>query len=245
MWPRRTVTLNERPDDGGDPVLRADDVGLVYSDGDRVVHALSAITLRFGPRGFHGVIGPSGSGKSSLLYVLAGLRRPSSGDVAFGESVYRRMGEAQLAALRRARFGFVFQQPYLIGYLTARENVVAACTGRDGEEIARVDDLFEVLGIADLRSAYPHQLSGGERQRVCVARAMANRPQVIFADEPTASLDHVNGHAVMNLLSAYRDRGAVIVVTHDLEMLAGADRIVRMRDGAIERQAPPVEARSG
>jgi len=215
-------------------VLSAEEVSLVYADGDRVVHALSAITLRLGPTGFHGVIGPSGSGKSSLLYVLAGLRRASIGDVAFDGSGYRHMSDAQLAALRRERFGFVFQQPYLIGYLTARENVMAACGSGDVAPATHVDGLFEALGIAHLRDAYPHQMSGGERQRVCVARAMANSPSVIFADEPTASLDHTNGHAVMDLLSSYRDRGMVIVVTHDLEMLAGAERIVRMRDGVID-----------
>lgn len=214
--------------------LRACAVSLAYFDGDRTNYAVSDVSLEIPARGFVGVMGPSGSGKSSLLYLLSGLKRPTAGDVEFEGRRYARLNEKALTQLRRERFGFVFQQPFLLNYLTARENVLAAAPRGDSEAGARTQALFESLGIAPLADQFPYQLSGGERQRVCVARAMINQPAVIFADEPTAALDHKNGHIVIDLLAAYRERGVVIVVTHDPEMLTDADHIFTMRDGALE-----------
>lgn len=216
------------------PFLRAFHVHLAYFDGDVTNYAVRDVSLEIPARGFYGVIGPSGSGKSSLLYLLSGLKRPTSGEVQCGDSLYSRMDERALTQLRRERFGFVFQQPFLLNYLTARENVLAAALKGDKYAPIRAEELFHRLGIAPLAGRFPYHLSGGERQRVCVARAMMNDPQVIFADEPTAALDHKNGHAVIDLLSAYRDRGLVIVVTHDPEMLAEADQVFTMRDGELE-----------
>jgi putative ABC transport system ATP-binding protein len=179
-------------------------------------------------------MGPSGSGKSSLLYLLSGLKRPTAGDVELDGRSLHQLDERALTRLRRERFGFVFQSPFLLNYLTARENVLVAATSRDSASDVHADELFDSLGIASLADRFPHHLSGGERQRVCVARAMINRPDVIFADEPTAALDHANGHIVIDLLASYRDKGAVIVVTHDPEMVADADHVIRMRDGRIE-----------
>ena len=123
--------------------------------------------------------------------------------------------------LRRQRFGFVFQQPYLLVWQTAMENVLMGAPTLDAAARRKAAGYFEQLGIAELADKLPSQLSGGEKQRVCVARAMMNDPDVIFADEPTASLDHANGHLVVDLLSAYREQGTVVVVTHDPEMLTG------------------------
>jgi len=214
--------------------LRAHCMSLAYFDGDRTTYAVSGVSLGIPTRGFVGVMGPSGSGKSSLLYLLSGLKRPTEGDVEFGGVAYSRLDERALTQMRRERFGFVFQQPFLLNYLTARENVLIAAPKGDRGAPERAEALFDTLGIAPLVDRYPHQLSGGERQRVCVARAMINNPDVIFADEPTAALDHKNGHVVIDLLASYRNRGVVIVVTHDPEMLADADPIFRMRDGALE-----------
>lgn len=214
--------------------LRCAGVGLAYSDGDVTTHAVADVTLMLPPTGVVGIMGPSGSGKSSLLYLLSGLKRPTSGSVRYGDLEMTTLGEAGLARLRRQRFGFVFQQPFLLNYLTARENVLAAAAPGDREADARAEALFTALGIAAYRDRFPYHLSGGERQRLCVARAMVNRPEVIFADEPTAALDHANGHAVIDLLFGYRERGLVIVVTHDPEMLTGADAVHRMRDGRLE-----------
>jgi len=179
-------------------------------------------------------MGPSGSGKSSLLYLLSGLKRPSHGDVEIDGQSYSRFGERELTGLRRERFGFVFQQPFLLNYLTARENVLTAAPKGDARSVENTNELLRSLDIEHLANRFPYHLSGGERQRVCVARALINHPDVVFADEPTASLDHANGHVVIDLLTKYRDHGTVIVVTHDPEMLAGADRVVRMRDGRVE-----------
>jgi putative ABC transport system ATP-binding protein len=143
------------------------------------------------------------------------------------------MNERSLVQLRRERFGFVFQQPFLLNYLTARENVLAAAASGDRQAPEHARALFEALGIEPLADRFPHHLSGGERQRVCVARAMISRPEVIFADEPTAALDHTNGHAVMELVAGYRNEGLVLVVTHDPEMLSGADHVYHMRDGHL------------
>jgi putative ABC transport system ATP-binding protein len=213
--------------------LRAEDLNLAYGDGDQVTFAVANVSLDLPERGFIGIMGPSGSGKSSLLYLLSGLKRPTAGTIAFRGRDYGSLDERALVQLRRDRFGFVFQQPFLLNYLTGHENVLAAAsaTDRDAPEHAR--SLFHALGIGALSHKLPHHLSGGERQRVCVARAMISRPEVIFADEPTASLDHVNGHAVIDLLSGYRNSGLVLVVTHDAEMLADADHVYHMRDGRL------------
>lgn len=214
--------------------LQACDISLAYGDGDQVTYAVACVSLDLPDAGFIGVMGPSGSGKSSLLYLLSGLKRPTSGGIEYNGRSYATLNERSLVQLRRDRFGFVFQQPFLLNYLTARENVMAAAPAGDRAAAEHADALFRALGIAQFANKLPHHLSGGERQRVCVARAMVSRPAVIFADEPTASLDHVNGHAVMDLLAGYRERGLVLVVTHDPEMLAGADHVYDMRDGRLD-----------
>ncbi len=214
--------------------MRAVDVSLGYFDGDRTTYAVDGASLELPEKGFVGVMGPSGSGKSSLLYLLSGLKRPTSGVIELDGRPYSSLSERQITQVRRDRFGFVFQQPFLLNYLTARENVLTAAPKGDSRADENTDELLRRLDIAELADRYPYNLSGGERQRVCVARALINNPDVVFADEPTASLDHANGHVVIDLLAAYRERGVVIVVTHDPEMLAGADLIVRMRDGRVE-----------
>jgi putative ABC transport system ATP-binding protein len=218
---------------GSETLLAARGVGLRYVDGDRVTDAVAEVTLDLPERGFLAVMGPSGSGKSSLLYLLSGLKRPTSGEIACAGRRYGTMSDAALATLRREQFGFVFQQPFLLGYLTARENVLAAAAERDPDAPAHADELLDRLGVGRFAARFPHELSGGERQRICVARAMINRPAVIFADEPTAALDHVNGHAVIDLLASYRASGLVVIVTHDPEMAADADRVYAMRDGTL------------
>lgn len=225
-------------------LLSTENISLVYDDGERRTYALREVSVDIPVQQFVGIMGPSGSGKSSLLYVLSGLKRPSSGDVRLGDYSYRAHGEHDLIALRRQRFGFVFQQPYLLTWQTAFENVLMGAPLLNEAARRRAEEFFEQLGITQLRNKLPSQISGGEKQRVCVARAMMNDPDVIFADEPTASLDHANGHLVVDLLSAYRERGTVVVVTHDPEMLVGADQILMMRDGQSQGWRAPDEALS-
>lgn len=225
--------------------LRAQDVSLRYGDGDQITYAVREISANFPTRGFLGIMGPSGSGKSSLLYLLSGLKQPSSGEIFYGERSLTRMRESERVQVRREKFGFVFQQPYLLNYLTARENVLVAAADDDKEARQRVDSLLDELHILALADRSPAHLSGGERQRVIVARAMMNRPAVLFADEPTAALDHANGHAVIDLLMTYRERGTVVVVTHDPAMVAEADIIYHLSDGRLdhieERRPLPAE----
>jgi putative ABC transport system ATP-binding protein len=222
-------------------LLSTENVSLVYRDGTRTSWAVRDVSVEIAGRGFVGIMGPSGSGKSSLLYLLSGLKRPSSGDVVHAGRHYSRLSSRDMIDLRRHKFGFVFQQPYLLGWQTAMENVLMGAPTLGSKAQKRANEFFAQLSIGDLQGKMPSQLSGGEKQRVCVARAMMNEPEIIFADEPTASLDHVNGGLVIDLLSAYRDRGTVVVVTHDAEMLSGADSILMMRDGQSHGWVTPAD----
>lgn len=228
-----------------DTLLSTDKISLVYDDGSRRTYALREVSIQIPDRQFVGIMGPSGSGKSSLLYILSGLKRPTNGDVCLQNFAYGAHTEHDLIDLRRRRFGFVFQQPYLLVWQTAMENVLMGAPTLDKAARAKAADFFAQLGITELAGKLPSQLSGGEKQRVCVARAMMNDPEIIFADEPTASLDHTNGHLVIDLLSSYRDRGTVVVVTHDPEMLQGADQILLMRDGQEQGWVAPGEVLTG
>ena len=214
--------------------LCAENISLAYHDGSEVTLAVRDITFDLADTGFVGILGPSGSGKSSLLYLLGGLKHATSGEIYYNGTPYSEMKEKERLRLRRNHYGFVFQQPYLFDYLTAMENALAGASTGDNQALTRAMEIFEELGIARHAKKRPRQLSGGERQRVCIARAMMNSPSVIFADEPTAALDRQNGHMVMEMLASYRDRGLVIVVTHDTAMLDECDRIYRMRDGIVQ-----------
>jgi len=214
-------------------MIEARGAALIYRDHGREVAACRDLDVTIAPGEFVGILGPSGSGKSSLLYLLSGLKQPSHGEVRYEGKVVSAMPDGERANLRLRDFGFVFQQPYLLGYLTALENVALA--GGPGGSAGGSDpgSLLENLGLGDKLHRYPHELSGGERQRVCVARALFGEPKVIFADEPTAALDHRNGVQVVELLNRHRGRGALVMVTHDPSMLEHADRTLRIEDGAV------------
>jgi len=209
-------------------VLEARDVWLDYDSG-RPVHALRGVDLGLRRGDFLGVMGPSGSGKSSLLYVLAGLRRPTRGLVTFlGRPWPERAGDA--AERRLSSVGFVFQEPLLIPHLTLRENALAASLDPDD---ARVVTLARRLGMEDLLDEFPARVSAGERQRAGLVRALVNDPVLVLADEPTACLDTANGLNVMRLLAETAREAALVVCSHDRRMLAFADRIRRIEDGRL------------
>ncbi len=212
-------------------MIAAKNASLVYFDHGREVFACKNANLEVRPGEFLGILGPSGSGKSSLLYLLSGLKTPTSGDILFDDRSVRSLTDEERSKKRLKDFGFVFQTPFLLGYLTAIENATVAAPGQ--ESLQHAKELLDHLDIGAKAHRYPHELSGGERQRVCVARALLGRPKVIFADEPTASLDHKNGTQVVHLLNAYRGEGALVMVTHDPSMLAEADRIVELSDGEL------------
>lgn len=215
-------------------MIEAAGASLVYHDHGREVYAVNGVDIEVRPNEFLGILGPSGSGKSSLLYLLSGLKVPSGGTICYGGRNLSSLGDEERSRLRLREFGFVFQQPYLLGYLTALENVMVAAPGQrsNGEAMA----LLGELGLAEKSHRHPHELSGGERQRVCVARALLGSPKVIFADEPTASLDHRNGSQVVHLLNKLRGEGSLVMVTHDPTMLEEANRVVRLVDGSIEHE---------
>jgi putative ABC transport system ATP-binding protein len=184
------------------------------------------------------VMGPSGSGKSTLLNLVAGLDRPTAGEVEVAGEVLNRLSETALARFRRARIGIVFQFFHLLDDLTARDNVLlpAQLAGVPRRAAAaRADELLDALGLAARANAYPARLSGGERQRVAVARALVNRPPLLLADEPTGAVDATAGAQIMELLRDLNSGGqTILLVTHDPALARGcATRVVEVRDGRL------------
>jgi len=214
-------------------MLQGENLTLTYQDGDKTLDAVHEVSLMAHDHQFIGILGPSGSGKSSLLYLLSGLRKPTAGEVYLDDRAYGKLSDRERAALRRTEFGFVFQQHFLINYLTALENVMVAAPVQGKAHAGQAKALLADLGLGDKLHRFPYELSGGERQRVAIARAMIHRPRIIFADEPTGLLDRRTGLQVMALLRSYRDQGSLIAVTHNPEILTEADLIVRMRDGEV------------
>jgi len=217
--------------------IRACGLTKTYRRGGERVSALAGIDLEIAPGAFIAVMGPSGSGKSTLLNVLTGVDRPSAGEVWLEDQRLDRLGEAQLAILRRQRIGLIFQAFTLLTNLRAQENVMLpALLAGSSARVARrrAGALLDELGLAAHAHKLPGQLSGGEQQRVAIARALVNEPVALFADEPTGNLDAQTGQEVLQVLKRLHGRGRTIVlVTHDAQVASQAQRIVVMRDGRI------------
>jgi putative ABC transport system ATP-binding protein len=216
-------------------MLQGENLTLTYRDGEHTIDAVHSVSFQVQDHQFVGILGPSGSGKSSLLYLLSGLRKPTQGEVYLDDRAYGKMSERERVALRRTEFGFVFQQHFLINYLTALENVMVAAPVQGKAHAEQAKALLADLGLGDKLHRFPYELSGGERQRVAIARAMIHRPRVVFADEPTGLLDRRTGLQVMSLLRGYRDQGSLIAVTHNPEILSEADLVLTIRDGQIAK----------
>ena len=220
-----------------DPVLALDQARLTLAGNAGPVDILKGITLSVAKGETLGLIGPSGSGKSSLLMLLGGLERATGGTVtALGQDLTA-MDEDALARFRRGNMGVVFQSFHLIPTMTALENVAVPLELMGAKDaFARAAAELDSVGLAPRKDHYPAQLSGGEQQRVALARAAVTRPAILLADEPTGNLDGVNGAAIMELLFGLRDRhGATLVlVTHAPELADRCDRVIRLRDGMIE-----------
>jgi putative ABC transport system ATP-binding protein len=224
-------------------LLEVEGLSKVFGKGELAVHALREATLSVEAGELAALLGPSGSGKSTLLLCISLIEAPSAGAISIaGREVWRDGGTGLDARrFRRENIGFIFQGHNLIPFLTAQENVALAMqlNGVGKREAARRSrQLLEYLGVERRAAAYPESLSGGERQRIAIGRALANEPPIIFADEPTASLDTERGVKVMELLRrvARERRSAVIAVTHDRRMIEGFDSVYVMNDGRLARQ---------
>ncbi len=231
-------------------MIEARDLEQTYLSGGKPLVVLRQINLTIAPREFVAIMGPSGSGKTTLLGLLAGLDRPTRGTVSLDGVDLGALSEDGRARVRAEKVGFVFQTFQLMPTLTALENVMVpielrGSNGRNGETRAR--ELLARVGLGDRLDHYPIQLSGGEQQRVGLARAFATDPKVLFADEPTGSLDADTGHAVIDLLvELNRDAGTTLVmVTHDAALAARATRIIRLAGGMLVPPLPKGEGDRG
>jgi putative ABC transport system ATP-binding protein len=225
-------------------VVRADEVTRVYGEGDTAVNALRGVSLDIDSGRLTAVMGPSGSGKSTLMHILAGLDKPTSGEVTIGGTAITKLSDTDLTKLRRNNIGFVFQFFNLLPMLTAEENITLplsiAGEKPDKEWFAT---LIDKVGLGDRLSHRPAELSGGQQQRVAIARALVARPTVVFADEPTGNLDSQTSGEILDLMRDSVDElgQTTVMVTHDARAAAIADRILFLADGEIVRDLPRSE----
>ncbi|MEV7128404.1 ABC transporter ATP-binding protein [Streptomyces sp. NPDC093260] len=222
--------------------LTLTDITLTYPDGDTRLTALDQVSLEVPKGSLTAVVGPSGSGKSSLLAVAATLITPDAGTVAIDGQSTTGLTRGELTELRRHKIGIVFQQPNLLPSLTAAEQlqVMVQIDGRKPRTARdRARELLDAVGLADQAGRHPHQLSGGQRQRINIARALMNDPTVLLVDEPTSALDHERGAAVLDLITrlTHQQATATILVTHDRTHLTDADQIAGVRDGRLHLPA--------
>lgn len=210
----------------------------IYRTATGEVHALKGIDATFLGGTVTAVVGPSGSGKSSLLRILAALDRPTAGSLRIGDVTIGALGRAPIRRIRRRMIGYVFQRPghNLIPYLNVREHVALAAKTR-GSDGSDIDELLGILGIDHRREHLPNQLSGGEQQRVAFAQAVVGAPAIVIADEPTAELDSVTGARLLEAIGSLAARGTSFVVsTHDQIVVQAANRTLHLRHGALEAE---------
>jgi putative ABC transport system ATP-binding protein len=207
-------------------------INLIYDiNKEDCTYAFRNIDICLNSRELVGIMGPSGCGKSSLLYVLSGMRKPTSGTVYYDDVDIEAYSINEKARIRKSKFGLIFQKHFLIEYLSVLENVMIAVDLNTEEYKEKAMDILESLKISHLAKRKPEQLSGGQKQRTAIARALMNNPEVIFADEPTASLDHNSALEVIGVLEQLKDRSAIIIATHDATILRNADRRIELWDG--------------
>ena len=231
-----------------DAAVRVRGARKTYESEGTPVRALRGVDFHMAPKEFVAVMGPSGCGKSTLLNLIAGLDTPSEGEIDLAGEPLAGKDENQLARMRRAHIGIVFQFFNLLEGMSVLENValpaiIAGSSRKQAERRAR--DLLDLLGLPDKAASVPGVLSGGQRQRLAIARALANQPTVLLADEPTGALDSAGGAEVMELFRRLHAGGqSILLVTHDDDVAAAADRIVQMRDGKVHdgREPEPVAA---
>lgn len=212
-----------------------------YQDGEQVIEVLKNVSLEVAQGEFVAIVGPSGAGKSTFLSIAGALLSPTEGEIAIGGTTLNNMSEKALTKVRLDKVGFIFQGANLIPYLNVRDQllVIAELSGKKGSAVKeRADKLLQELGLTARQNNYPESLSGGEKQRVAIARALMNDPDIILADEPTASLDANRGHKVVQMIAdeVKRKNKAAIMVTHDERVLDLVDRVIRIEDGYLKAE---------
>ena len=219
-------------------ILECKNLTKEYYSGENVIKAVDNANLTFEQGEFTAITGPSGSGKSTLLHVLSSLENPTVGEVIYNGESLKKYNDNQLSILRRRRFGFVFQAYNLVQELTGMENILLpVMLDKKSPDEAYLNKLTEVLGIEDRLSHLPSAMSGGQQQRIAIARALANKPAILFADEPTGNLDGKSGREVLALLKYVSTEFGItlILVTHDLGVAEQADRVLTLADGRVVR----------
>jgi putative ABC transport system ATP-binding protein len=234
----QTLQVRPEPVTGSPTVVLAHDLTRRYGEGDTAVDALRGVSLEIASGQLTAIMGPSGSGKSTLMHILAGLDRPTTGDVRIAGTAIGRLNDGQLTKLRREHIGFVFQFFNLLPMLTAKDNILLplSIAGTKPDRVW-VDELVKKVGLADRLSHRPSEMSGGQQQRVAIARALVSRPTVMFADEPTGNLDSRTSSEILQLLrdSVTNYGQTTVMVTHDANAAAIADRVLFLADGVIVR----------
>jgi putative ABC transport system ATP-binding protein len=224
-------------------MIKVNNLQKIYGKGHTATHALKGISLEVNSGEFVAVMGRSGSGKSTLLHLLGLLDSPTSGEIYIDNQNVLALSSEEQAQFRLSQLGYVFQEFSLISELTVLENVYipAVCLARENHFRQRAKSILETVGLGDRLTHYPNEVSGGEQQRAAIARALINQPKILFADEPTASLDVSSAKVVLELFQKLnRETGQTIVmVTHEPEDKNYVDRVVWLKDGLIESSSPP------
>jgi len=224
-------------------LIDCDSLGKTYHMGDTAVHAVRGVDLRIDTGSYVAIMGPSGSGKSTLMNLIGCLDTPSAGTYRLVGRDVGTLDDDELAGIRNAEIGFVFQGFHLLPRATAQQNVelpLIYAGAADRERTARAERALVSVGLADRAGHRPNQLSGGQRQRVAIARALVNEPSLLLADEPTGNLDSRTGAEILDLLDDLHGRGlSIIMVTHESDVAARAQRVVRLHDGRIAYDGPP------
>jgi putative ABC transport system ATP-binding protein len=221
------------------PVLAAKEVTRRYGEGETAVDALRGVSLEVARGHLTAVMGPSGSGKSTLMHILAGLDKPTSGEITIEGTEIGKLNDSELTKLRRKHIGFVFQFFNLLPMLTAEENIVLPLSIAGEKPDAKwMKELLDRIGLTDRRSHRPSELSGGQQQRVAIGRALVSRPTIVFADEPTGNLDSSTSGEILQLMRESVDayQQTTVMVTHDPRAAAIADRILFLDDGLIVKE---------
>lgn len=217
-------------------IVKMEHVTKIYGSGDTRVWALDDVNLTVKKGEMLAVVGASGSGKSTLLHVMGGVDTPDNGNVIVDGKDLTKLSDVEMSVFRRRKIGFVFQAYHLIPVLTVEDNIkMPILLDHKKPDKEYIEHIIELLGLQDRRKHLPNQLSGGQQQRAAIARALANRPSLILADEPTGALDSVNGNEVMTLLqdSVKKLNQTLVLITHNIDLAREADRIIRIADGKI------------